>query len=250
MTVVRGGSVVRAACAEWPRPRARPAALDSRALPPGAGWAPDRGFFLGQAARGCSQWKLQTRLERCVNTDYLLPQRFLCGRLFQLGRLIPTCLSTQTSYPDIRKLLKSNAWSCLSSPGLAWVAWSCLIEGPRETRALCSSCLGVTCSRSCSLMLQASVLPVLGLRSRHGRGSWGAPSVYLSDAGSRRSDSQVTAHLNARSLPVLPGGLRVQAGGAWGKKGVCLLTNWILGSPGPLQGAWPEQGAACPLGAL
>lgn len=237
MTVVRGGSVVRAACAEWPRPRARPAALDSRALPPGAGWAPDRGFFLGQAAQGCSQWKLQTRLERCVNTDYLLPQRFLCGRLFQLGRLIPTCLSTQTSYPDIRKLLKSNSWSCLSSPGLAWVAWSCLIEGPRETRALCSSCLGVTCSRSCSLMLQASVLPVLGLRSRHGRGSWGAPSVYLSDAGSILSDSQVTAHLNAPLPPSAAWGPAGPGGGSLGKKGGVSPDKLDPGFPGAAAGS-------------
>lgn len=55
-----------------------------------------------------------------VETDYLLPQRFLCGGPFQLGRLIPTSLSTQASYPDIRKLLESTSWCCLDLP------WPCL----------------------------------------------------------------------------------------------------------------------------
>ena len=113
----------------------------------------------------------------------------------------------------------------------------------------------MTCSRSCSLKLHASVLPIRALLSRRGPGNVGSPfhlpgRRWLRDALTARSLESSTAHLNLRSLPVLPRGLGVQEGGAWGKRGDVSPEKLDPGDPGPLQGARLEPGPACPLGPL
>ena len=104
-------------------------------------------------------------------------------------------------------------------------------------------------------MLHASVLPIRALLSHCGPGDVGSTfhlpgRRWLRDALTARSLESSTAHLNVRSLPVLPGGLGVQEWGAWGKRWGVSPDKLDPGDLGPLQGAWPEPGPACPLGAL